>query len=153
MKWMFVLGGTLGSLIDKFQLSSDRQIDSIQRGVRQNSINSPLPPINPNEPIQLCVVNQSNVEIVAVLTEPFLLELNLQPSELVDFHKFHRNYPLPIDLTLYAKAQKTTVSLGVKVVNNELTIRVTTQKAGQSESRSIHVDKDGTIYLYEAPNS
>jgi hypothetical protein len=147
---ILVLAGliTMGAIAQS-ELTNAQQSEPVQETPQQNDRRSPVAKINPNKPIQIRVVNQSNVDILAVLAEPTSSERNVQPQQSVTFGRLHTSYlPPPIDLTVYTNVIEMNLRARIKVVGNELIVTITAKPATYGITRSIYVNKEGVIYLY-----
>lgn len=116
---------------------------------QQNDRRSPISKIDPSKPIRLRIVNQSSVEVLAVLAEPTSRERKVLPQQSVTFGTLQKSFlPPPIDLTVYTNAKDTNLRAKISVVSNELIVTVTSKPGTYGLTRSIAVDKSGSIYLY-----
>jgi hypothetical protein len=126
------------------------QLSEVEPGVpQQNDRRSPISKIDPSKPIKLRIVNQSSVEVLAVLAEPTSRERKVLPQQSVTFGTLQKSFlPPPIDLTVYTNAKDTNLRAKIAVVSNELIVTVTSKPGAYGLTRSIAVDKAGSIYLY-----
>ncbi|MCG9892999.1 MAG: hypothetical protein MH252_18240 [Thermosynechococcaceae cyanobacterium MS004] len=117
---------------------------------QQNDRRSPIAAkIDPSKPIQIRIVNQSSVEILAVLAEPTSRERKVLPQQSVTFGSLKSSFlPPPIDLTVYTNVNDTNLRARVTVVNNELIVTVTSRPGAFGITRSLEVDAKGAIYVY-----
>ncbi|MEA5571942.1 hypothetical protein [Calothrix sp. UHCC 0171] len=148
---LVVVGLITMGVIAQSELTTAQQSEQVPNtSQQQNDRRSPIAAkINPNKPIQIRVVNQSNVNILAVLAEPTSRERNVIPQKSVTFGTLHTSYlPPPIDLTVYTDVKDTNLRAQVKVVRNELIVTITGQPATFGITRSIYVDEKGSIYVY-----
>ncbi|MEO0405734.1 MAG: hypothetical protein AAF289_00125 [Cyanobacteria bacterium P01_A01_bin.135] len=108
--------------------------------------------VDPNQPIQIRVVNQSDIDvnIASRLVQPASDERIAEPQGSVTFGRLHTSYlPVPIDLSIFARGNGISLeNLQVAVVNNEIIITVAAAPGVAAESRAIRVDEAGNIYLY-----
>lgn len=141
-----ILMGTIAPTI----CTMAQQSETVQGVPQQNDRRAPVAAkVNPSKPIQIRVVNQSNVEIQAMLAEPTSSERKVQPQQSITFGTLHTSFlPPPIDLTFYTNSKDTNLHARVTVVKNELIVTVTAKPGANGLTRSIHVNKTGAIFIY-----
>ncbi len=147
---VFLVGLIAMGVTAQSELTTAQQSESVQQAPQQrNDRRESIANINPNKPIRIRVVNQSNVSILAVLAEPTSREHNVPPQKSVTFGTLHTSYlPPPVDLTVYTDVKEMNLRTQIKVVNNELIVTVTAKPATYGITRSIYIDPKGAIYLY-----
>jgi len=120
---------------------------------QQNDRRAAIAQINPQKPIQIRVISQTDVPIVASTVQAG--DRSIAPGQSVTFGRLHTSYlTLPINLQVLLQdnpdpAKPTGVFLAVKTAGNEIIVSVKTAltESGTS-SRAINIDKQGSIYLY-----
>lgn len=121
---------------------------------QQNDQRSAVAKINPQRPIQIRVVSQTNVPVVASLAQA-ASDRPVLPGKSVTFGRLHTSYlTLPIDMQVSLQStpdpdKPTRVFLDIKTVGNEIIVTVRTSPTGVgNSSQTINVDEKGLIYLY-----
>ncbi|MGI0488055.1 hypothetical protein ACN4EK_21660 [Pantanalinema rosaneae CENA516] len=121
---------------------------------QQNDQRSAVAKINPQRPIQIRVVSQTSVPIVASLTQA-ASDRPVLPGKSVTFGRLHTSYlTLPIDMQVSLQTtpdpdKPTRVFLDIKSAGNEIIVTVRTSPTGVgNSSQTINVDEKGLIYLY-----
>jgi hypothetical protein len=146
---LLVVGLLTMGVLAQSALTNAQQSEPVQKNPQVNDMRTPVAKIDPNKPIQIRIVNESNVDILAVLAEPTSREHNLKPKKSVTFGRLHTSYlPPPIDLTVYTDVENTNLDAQIKVVNNELIVAIAAKSATSGITRSIYVDQEGAIFVY-----
>jgi hypothetical protein len=121
---------------------------------QQNDRRGAVAKINPQRPIQIRVVSQTSVPVVASFAQA-ASDRPVLPGKSVTFGRLHTSYlSLPIDMQVSLQTtpdpnKPTRVFLDAKVVGNEIVVTVSTSPTGVgNSSQTIHVDEKGLIYLY-----
>jgi len=121
---------------------------------QQNDVRAAVARINPKKPIQIRVVSQTNVFVIASLG-PIAGDRIVAPSKSVTFGRLHTSYlPLPLNLQVTLKETPTPdkpirLFLNVRTSGNEIIVGVKTSLTGAgNSSQTINVDATGAIYLY-----
>lgn len=120
---------------------------------QQNDRRPEIARINPKKPIQIRVVSQTTVTVVAS-SVPAVGDRLVTPGKSVTVGRLHTSYlSLPMDLQVsLAKtpdpAQPIGVSLDVKTVGNEIIVGVKTSPTAGNSAQTINIDQKGLIYLY-----
>ncbi len=120
---------------------------------QQNDRRPAIARVNPNKPIQIRVISQTTVPVVASMV-PAVGDRPVAPGKSVTFGRLHTSYlSLPMDLQVsLAKtpdpAKPTGVSLEVKTAGNEILVGVKTSPTAGNSAQTINVDQKGLIYLY-----
>ncbi|MBL1178411.1 hypothetical protein [Pantanalinema sp. GBBB05] len=121
---------------------------------QQNDQRSAVAKINPQRPIQIRVVSQTNVPIIASLAQA-ASDRPVLPGRNVTFGRLHTSYlTLPIDMQVSLQTtpdpdKPTRVFLDIKTAGNEIIVTVrTSPTGGGNSSQTINVDEKGLIYLY-----
>ncbi|OKH38017.1 hypothetical protein NIES2101_36250 [Calothrix sp. HK-06] len=150
LRIVFLVGLIAMGVTAQPEFTTAQQSESVQQAPQQrNDRRESIANINPNKPIQIRVVNQSNVSILVVLAEPTSREHNVPPQKSVTFGTLHTSYlPPPVDLTVYTDVKEMNLRTQIKVVNNELIVTVRAKPATYGITRSIYIDPKGAIYLY-----
>ncbi|CAA9588327.1 hypothetical protein AVDCRST_MAG81-4391 [uncultured Synechococcales cyanobacterium] len=120
---------------------------------QQNDQRAAIARINPQKPIQIRVISQTDVPVVA---STFQASARLvAPGKSVTFGRLHTSYlSLPINLQVSLKnnpdpTQDIRVYADVKTSGNEIIVGVKTAQTGSGNSvEAINVDQQGLIYLY-----
>ena len=122
----------------------------VAQGIEPFELRSLVATVDPNRPIQISVINQSELTVKAQLMKPASEERDVPNQGSVTFGRLHTSYlPLPINLTVYPiNTTNYTLNGDLEVVNNEIIVTVTknTPETGPG-IRSIRVDEAGNIYL------
>jgi hypothetical protein len=119
---------------------------------QQNDRRTAIAKVNPNQPIQIRVINQATVPVVASIV-PTVGDRPVAPGKSVTFGRLHTRYlSLPMDLQVSLTktpdpAKPIGVSLEVRTSGNEILVGVKTTSSGNS-AQTINVDQKGLIYLY-----
>ncbi|GAB4337941.1 MAG: hypothetical protein OHK0047_27910 [Leptolyngbyaceae cyanobacterium] len=120
---------------------------------QQNDRRPAIAKVNPNKPIQIRVISQTTVPVVASMV-PAVGDRPVAPGKSVTFGRLHTSYlSLPIDLQVsLAKtpdpAKPISVFLNVKTAGNEIIVGVTTSPTSGNSAQTMNVDQKGWIYLY-----
>lgn len=156
MKWnAFVLVGlmTMGAIASA-QLVIAQGNSSISREPQENDMRPAIGRINPNKPIQIRVISQTNEPLVASVI-PSAGDRIVAPGKSVTFGRLNQSY-LPLPLDLQVSLQKNSdpnrpirIFLDIKTVGNEIIVNAkTSQQGAGNSSQTIDVDTQGLIYLY-----
>lgn len=128
------------------------QLPLIAQTTEPASVRPAIASVDPNQPIQIRVINQSaiNVNIASQLMQPASDERVASPENSVTFGRLHTSYlPLPLDLSIFAMGNDVSLeNLKVSVVDNEIIVTVAAVPGVTTEARAIVVDETGSIYLY-----
>lgn len=120
---------------------------------QQNDRRPAIAKVNPNKPIQIRVISQTTVPVVASMV-PAVGDRPVAPGKSVTFGRLHTSYlSLPIDLQVsLAKtpdpAKPISVFLNVKTAGNEIIVGVKTSPTSGNSAQTMNVDQKGWIYLY-----
>lgn len=121
---------------------------------QQNDRRAAITKVNPNRPIQIRVVSQTNVPVVASVL-PEVGDRLVAPGQNVTFGRLHTRYlTLPMDLQVSLQTtpdpnKPISVYLDVKTNGNEIIVGVKTALTATGNStQTINVDTQGLIYLY-----
>ncbi len=121
---------------------------------QQNDQRSAIAGINPQKPIQIRVVSQTTVPVVASLGAA-VGDRPVAPGKTVTFGRLHTRYlSLPIDLQVSLKnspdpAKPISLFLDVKTVGNEIIVGVKTSlTGGGNSSQAVNVNQKGLVYLF-----
>lgn len=120
---------------------------------QQNDRRPAIAKVNPNKPIQIRVISQTTVPVVASIV-PAVGDRPVAPGKSITFGRLHTSYlSLPMDLQVsLAKTPDPTkpigVSLDVKTSSNEIIVGVKTSTKSGNSAQTINVDQKGLIYLY-----
>ncbi|MEX0269337.1 hypothetical protein AB3R30_09345 [Leptolyngbyaceae cyanobacterium UHCC 1019] len=120
---------------------------------QQNDRRAAIARINPKKPIQIRVVSQTTVPVVAS-SVPAVGDRPVAPGKSVTLGRLHTSYlSLPLDLQVsLAKTpdpdQPIGVSLDVKTAGNEIIVGVKTSPTAVNSAQTINIDQKGLIYLY-----
>ncbi len=134
----------------------------ITQGIEPSQTRKAIASVAPEQPIQIRVVNQSqlDVNIVAQLLKPPSEEREAAPQNSVRFGTLHTSYlPVPIELEIYfgssqinmndlAPTQINLNDLELTVSNNEIIVTVAVKLGEGNNLRVIRVDDQGNIYLF-----
>jgi hypothetical protein len=155
MKWnrVALVGLMLVSGIGGIQRGM-AQTKPVPREPQQNDRRSAIAQINPRQPIQIRVVSQTTVPILASLVTVTDDRL-VAPGKSVTFGRLHTSYlSLPIDLQVSLKEtpdpnNPVRVFLNVQTSGNEVIVNVRTALSGAGNaSQAMNIDQKGGIYLY-----
>jgi hypothetical protein len=144
--------GTVGAIASTNHVTA-QEAQPVTGTPQQNDRRAAVAQLNPQKPIQIRVISQTNVPIVASLFQAG--DRAIAPGKSVTFGRLHTSYlTLPINLQVLLQdnpdpAKPTGVFLAVKTAGNEVIVSVKTSltESGTS-SRAINIDKQGFIYLY-----
>jgi hypothetical protein len=121
---------------------------------QQNDRRAAIAKINPQKPIQIRVVSQTTVPVVASLGAA-VGDRPVAPGKSVTFGRLHTRYlSLPIDLQVSLKnspdpANPIRLFLDVKTVGNEVIVGVRTSLTGSgNSSQTVDIDQKGLIYIF-----
>ncbi len=142
----------IGSVTGPFAIA--RKNLPVSVALQQNDRRSAIAKVDPNKPIQIRVVSQTNVPVVAFVRSATGYR-PVSPGQSVTFGRLHTSYlSFPIDLQVSLENSPNPdnpigVDLEVKTASNEIIVGVKTSKTNSGpSSRAIHVDNKGLIYLY-----
>jgi hypothetical protein len=136
------------------QVVTAQQNQSAPGEPQQNDRRGAIARVNPKKPIQVRIISQTNVPVVASMV-PAVGDRPVAPGKSVIFGRLHTSYlSLPMDLQVaLAKApdpkKPIGVFLDVKTAGNEIIVGVKTSQTGSgNSSQTINVDQNGLIYLF-----
>jgi hypothetical protein len=121
---------------------------------QQNDRRAAIARINPKRPIQIRVVSQTTVPVVASLGAA-VGDRPVTPGKSVTFGRLHTSY-LSLPLNLQVSLPETPdpdkpirVYLEVKTAGNEIIVGVKTASTGMgNSSQTVNIDEKGTISVY-----
>ncbi|XGV97890.1 MAG: hypothetical protein ACAF41_02945 [Leptolyngbya sp. BL-A-14] len=144
--------GTVGAIVSTDRVTA-QEAQPVPGTPQQNDRRAAIAQINPQKPIQIRVISQTDVPIVASTVQAG--DRPIAPGNSVTFGRLHTSYlTLPINLQVLLQdnpdpAKPTGVFLAVKTAGNEIIVSVKTSLTESgSSSRAINIDKRGFIYLY-----
>jgi hypothetical protein len=121
---------------------------------QQNDRRAPIARVNPKKPIQIRVVSQASVPVVATTIVADGDRL-VAPGKTVTFGRLHTSYlPLPLDLQITLRdtpdpEKPIRVFLNVQTAGNEVIVNVRTGFTGVgNSSQTISLDEAGRIYVF-----
>jgi len=121
---------------------------------QQNDNRPPIARVNPKKPIQIRVVSQAKVPVVAS-TIAAAGDRVIAPGKTTTFGRLHTSYlPLPLDLQITLQEtpdpnNPLRVYLDVKTGGNEIIVTVRTRFGGiGNSSQAVNIDEKGAIYIY-----
>lgn len=121
---------------------------------QQNDWRAAVARINPKQPIQIRVVSQTTVPVVASLGSA-AGDRPVAPGKSITFGRLHTSYLL-LPLNLQVSLQETPnpdqpirLYLDVRTASNEIIVGVKTASTGAgNSSQTINVDDKGAIFVY-----
>ncbi len=140
-------------------------ISATQRVTAQDGTSTPVEPqqndarvavgqINPKKPIQIRVVSQTKVPVVASLGTAAGDRI-VAPGKSVIFGRLHTSYLLlPLDLQVTLKDtpdpnNPLSVYVSAKPAGNEIIVTIKTALSGSgNSSQTMHVNEQGGIFVY-----
>jgi hypothetical protein len=144
---------TMGA-IAATQLVLAQQNPLAPRETQRNDRRASIARINPNRPIQIRVISQTNVPVVASVI-PEVGDRVVAPGKSVTFGRLHTSYlVLPMDLQVSLERspdpnRPLRLFLDVKTSGNEIIVGVRTSLTGAgNSSQTVDVDAQGLVYLY-----
>lgn len=133
-------------------LAQAKQADPVEP--QQNDRRPALARVNPKKPIQIRVVSQSAVPVVAT-TIAAAGDRVIAPGKTTTFGRLHTSYlPLPLDLQITLQEtpdpnNPLRVFLDVKTAGNEIIVTVRTGFSGVgNSSQAVSIDEKGAIYVF-----
>ncbi|MDX2243765.1 MAG: hypothetical protein NW224_24070 [Leptolyngbyaceae cyanobacterium bins.302] len=121
---------------------------------QQNDRRPSIARINPQKPIQIRVVSQTKVPVVASLGTA-VGDRPVAPGKSVTFGRLHTSYlsvPLDLQVTLPDSTDPNNpigVFLDVKTAGNEIIVGVKTAvSGGGNTSQTVSVDQKGLVYVF-----
>lgn len=121
---------------------------------QQNDRRPAIARVNPKKPIQIRVVSQTNVPVVAS-TIAANGDRVVAPGKTVMFGRLHTSYlPLPLDLQITLQdtpdpEKPLRIFLNVQTAGNEVIVNVRTGFTGVgNSSQAISIDETGAIYVF-----
>jgi len=116
--------------------------------VAQNA-GDPVALVNPEQPIQIEVVNAGSAPITCQLTQPPTDNRRVIPGSNVTFGTTHTSYlPLPVNLLVSPEEQNVGLGLAVTVSENVVKVVVDEARSDIPGSTSMRISLDGGIYVY-----
>lgn len=116
--------------------------------VAQNA-GDPVALVDPNQPIQIQVVNAGGAPITCRLTQPPTDDRRVVPGSNVTFGSTRTSYlPVPINLLVSPEQQNIGLSLYVTVEKNAVKVVVAEARSDIPGSTSMRISLDGGIYVY-----
>ncbi|MDX2228222.1 MAG: hypothetical protein NW220_01200 [Leptolyngbyaceae cyanobacterium bins.349] len=121
---------------------------------QQNDRRTAIAGVNPQRPIQIRVVSQTTLPVVASLGTA-AGDRPVAPGKSVTFGRLHTSYlPLPLDLQVTLQDtpdpnQPVGVFLDIKTAGNEIIVGVKTAASSDgNSSQTVSVDQKGAIYRF-----
>ncbi|HSM82835.1 MAG TPA: hypothetical protein VLS96_14185 [Nodosilinea sp.] len=112
---------------------------------------SPVGTVDPDQPIQLEIVNVSRLDaaIGAVLVQPPSDERLAAPGETVTFGRLHTSFlPPPLELDIFASDPEVSLDgVTILVRDNRITVTVAAQAGVAGSTRSVRVNAAGEVFL------
>lgn len=136
----------IGALLSPIAVVALPALSTIQ--LAQNA-GDPVALVDPDQPIQIEIVNAGGAPITCRLTQPPTDDRRVVPGSNVTFGTTHTNYlPLPINLLVSPEEQNVGLGLSVTVSENVVKVVVDEARSDIPGSTSMRISLDGGIYVY-----
>lgn len=105
--------------------------------------------VNPNQPIQIEVVNGGNAPVTVQLTQPPSNLRRVEPGGRVTFGSTTTQFlPPPIHLLAYPDSTQIGLSTDIFVENNVVTVVIGEQLSATQGSIAVNINREGAVTLF-----